>query len=621
MARVGAVPLFRPTMLALAMGALAQAGPAAAQPVLVALADSVSMAETVVTANRIEQPLSDLVADMSIIDRQTIETSGAAGVADVLARLPGVEMVRNGGPGASTSLYLRGAETRFTAVYIDGVRIDSQSTGGASWQDIPLDMIERIEVLRGPAAAVYGSDAIGGVVQIFTKKGEGKPRPYVGLGFGSRGTVTAQAGISGGLQGWDYSLGVSHAGSDGFNARTTPTANPDKDGYRNNAFNARLGYQLSKTQRLEATALSSYMNSGYDISPTDNDRSINRMYALGLNWQAQWSEVYSTRLQYTQSRDYYETQPSPYQTDTRLHNYLFQNEWKLGAQTLTAALERREDTLVNGDINRSRSQNALSLGYGLRSGKHTLQLNARHDRDSEFGNKTTGSAAYGYEFLPHWRATASAGTAFRAPTLYQRFSMYGDPSLAPEKGRNVELGLKWAQGGSSVSATVYRNNVSDLINWTGGVGTCAGNSGPYGGCYANVGQARYEGVTLAATTRVGSVNLQGSVDFQDPRDTQTDKLLARRARRHASLSADTLLAGWRLGAQVQAASQRYDDAANRNLLGGYTLWHLTASKQLARDWSLVARLNNLTDKRYELARTYATEGRSAYVGVKWMPAN
>ena len=120
---------------------------------------------------------------------------------------------------------------------------------------------------------------------------------------------------------------------------------------------------------------------------------------------------------------------------------------------------------------------------------------------------------------------------------------------------------------------------------------------------------------------MGSVNLQGSVDFQDPRDTQTDKLLARRARRHASLSADTMVAGWRLGAQMQAASQRYDDAANKNLLGGYTLWHLTASKQLARDWSLVARLNNLTDKRYELARTYATEGRSAYVGVKWMPAN
>ena len=560
---------------------------------------------------------------MSIIDRQTIESSGASGIADVLSRLPGVEMVRNGGAGTTTSVYLRGADTRFTAVYIDGVRIDSQSTGGASWQDIPLALIDRIEVLRGPAAAVYGSDAMGGVVQIITKKGEGKAQPYVGMGVGNRGTMTAQAGVSGGVNGWDYSLGVSHASSDGFNARTTATANPDKDGYRNNAFNGRIGYQINTRHRVEATALSSYVNSGYDTSKAD-DRSINKLQTMGLNWQAKWSDVYSTRLQYTQSRDSYETRPSPYLTDTRLHNYLFQNEWRLGVHTLTAALERREDSLVNGDIDRSRSQNALALGYGLRQGKHSLQLNARHDRDSEFGGKTTGSAAYGYEFMTNWRATASAGTAFRAPTLYQRFSMYGDPSLVPEKGRNVELGLKWAQGSSSFSATVYRNNVSNLINYVGNTGTCDGNGpsyAPYGGCYGNVAQARYQGLTLAGTTRIGVVNLQGSLDFQDPRDTTTDKLLARRAKRHASLSADTMVAGWRLGGQMQASSQRFDDVANKNVLGGYTLWHLTASKQLTPEWSLVARLNNLTDKRYELARTYATEGRSVYLGVKWMAAN
>ncbi len=610
----------RPSLVAAAISCMLSA-PVLAQQI--ALADTAAMAETVVTANRIEQPLSDLVADMSIVDRETIETSGAAGVADVLSRLPGIEMVRNGGPGAATSVYLRGAETRFTAVYIDGVRVDSQSTGGASWQNIPLDSIERIEVLRGPAAAVYGSDAIGGVVQIFTKRGEGKPKPYIGLGWGSRGTVTAQTGISGGLNGWDYSLGASHASSNGFNAKTSAGFNPDADGYRNNAFNARIGYQISPNQRVEATALESYINSGYDAlvsksAPMADDRSINKMQTLGLSWQAKWSDVYSTRLQYTQSRDYYATKPSVYETDTRLHNYLFQNEWKLGASTLTAALERREDSLVNGNIDRMRSQNALALGYGLRAGKHTLQLNARHDRDSEFGGNTTGSAAYGYEFMPNWRATASAGTAFRAPTLYQRFSMYGDSSLQPEKGRNVELGLKWGKGSNSFSATVYRNNLSNLINYVGNTGACPGNVGQFGGCYANVANARYEGITLAATTRVGVVNLQGSVDFQNPRDTDKDLQLARRSKRHASLSADTLVAGWRLGAQMQTSGKRFDDAANKFELGGYTLWHLTAQKELTRNWSLVARLNNLTDKRYELARTYATEGRSGYVGVKWM---
>lgn len=612
--------VLRPTLLA---SALAVAFAAQAQSAV--QADAVQMKETVVTANRIEQPLSDLVADMSVVGRETIETAGAVGVADVLSRLPGVQMVRNGGAGSTTSVYLRGADTRFTAVYIDGIRVDSQSTGGASWQDIPLEAIDRIEVLRGPAAAVYGSDAIGGVVQIFTKKGEGKAKPYVGLGWGSRGTVKAQAGVSGGVAGWDYSLGVSHASSNGFNAKTSAGFNPDADGYRNNAFNGRVGYQINSNHRVEATALTSYMNAGYDAtvsktSPMADDRSIYKMNAVGLNWLAKWSDVYSTRLQYTQSRDFYQTKPSVYETDTRLHSYLFQNEWRLGAQTVTAALERREDKLVNNGLDigsRNRSQNALALGYGLHAGKHTLQLNARHDRDSEFGGHTTGSAAYGYEFMPNWRATASAGTAFRAPTLYQRFSQYGDASLSPEKGRNVELGLKWGKGSDSFSATLYRNNVSNLINYVGGTGTCAGNTGLYGGCYANVAKARYEGITLAATTRLGMVNLQGSVDFQDPRDTDKDLQLARRSKRYANLSADTTLAGWKLGAEMQAAGKRFDDAANKIVLGGYTLWNLSAQKQLTREWSLVARINNLADKRYELARTYATEGRSGYIGVKW----
>ena len=600
------------------MAAALLAATLSAQAQQVAAADETdgkTLQEMVVTANRIEQPLSDLTADMTIIDDKTIARQGPGGVADVLARVPGIQITRNGGPGASTSVFIRGAESRFTAVYIDGVRVDSQSTGGASWQSLPLSLIDRIEVLRGPAAAVYGSDAMGGVIQIFTKKGEGAAKPYVGLGIGSRGTYTAEAGVSGAANGWDYSLGLNRSQSDGFNARTTATANPDKDGYRNNAINARLGYQINEQHRVEATMMASDMNSGYDTSPTADDRSINKSNALGLNWQAKWSEHYSTKLQVTQSRDYYETKPSVYKTDTRLHNYLFQNEWRYGIHTMTASLERREDSLVNNPIDRDRSQNAIALGYGLHSGKHTLQLNLRGDDDSEFGSKGTGSVAYGYEFVPNWRATATVGTAFRVPTLYQRFSEYGDASLKPEESKNAELGLRWAQGSDSFSATAYRNNVTNLINYVGGTGAC---SSPYG-CYANVGKARLEGITLAAATKLGQFNLHGSVDFQNPRDETTGKLLARRAKRYATLGADTTVAGWNLGADLQTTAKRYDNATNTNVLGGYTLLNLSASTQIAKDFTLIGRINNLTDKKYETARTYANEGRSVYVGVKWMP--
>ena len=570
--------------------------------------------EVVVTATRTAQPLTDIVADVSIVDRETIDNAGGAGLVDLLARLPGVEITRNGGVGNSSNVFLRGAEGRFTAVYIDGVRVDSQSTGGAVWEQIPLSQIDRIEVLRGPAAAVYGSDAMGGVVQIFTKKGDGPAQPYAGLGVGSRGTFTAEAGISGGAGGWDCALGFNRSQTDGFNARTAATANPDKDDYRSNAVSGRLGYQLNRQHRLEASLLASDVNSGYDSSLTEDDRSLNKMYALGLNWQAQWTEQYSTKLQFTQSRDYYETRPSPYQTDTRLQNYLFQNEWRLGVHTLTAALERRDDALTNGGIDRDRHQNALALGYGLNTGPHTVQLNLRRDDDSEFGGKTTGSAAYGYAFATHWRATATVGTAFRVPTLYQRFSEYGDASLQPEKSRNAELGLRWAQGANSFSATAYRNRVTDLINFSS-----AGSCDSKFGCYANVGKARLEGITLAGTTKLGAFNLHGSVDFQNPRDTENDKLLARRAKRYATLGAETRAAGWTWAADLQTSAKRYDNAANTNVLGGYTLFNLSAQTEVAKDVNLIARINNLTDKRYQTARTYATEGRSVYVGVKWMP--
>ncbi len=579
--------------------------------------------DVVVTATRTAQPLTDVLADVSIVDRETIEQSGATGLGDVLARLPGIEMARSGGPGGTTSMFVRGAETRFTAVYVDGVRVDSQAgSGGTTWEAIPLTQIERIEVLRGPAAAVYGSDAVAGVIQIFTKKGEAGVAPYVGVGAGSHGTYRAEAGVSGASGAVDYALGITRETSKGFNAKKD--GNPDRDDYRGTSASGRLGWQLNTAHRLEGNFLYNDTDSGYDVSKTADDRSLHRLQALGLGWQAQWSDSYKTRLSVTDSRDRYETRPSVYFTDTRLRGYLFFNELRVGAHQFTAALERREDELTNESVSsgmRSRAQNALALGYGLRMGAHTVQLNTRHDEDSEFGGKTTGSAAYGYAFAPGWRATVSAGTAFKAPTLYQRFSMYGDDTLRPETSRNVELGLKWAERSNSFSATVYRNNVSNLIDWQGNTGTCAGNSGPYPGCYANVGRARYEGLTLAGAYGLGGVQLRGSLDLQNPKNLDTGRQLGRRAKQHAVLGADTRLAGWTLGAEAQVSGKRYDNNnANAPQLGGYTLFNLYASTRVARDYLIYARLDNLADKNYELARNYATAGRTFFVGVKWAPA-
>jgi len=585
-------------------------------PVVVA-----SLAPVVVTATRSEQPITDVVADISVVDRSQIERSGAASVADVLSRVPGITVSRNGGPASTTSVYLRGAEGRFTAVFIDGVRIDSQSTGGATWNAIPLAQVDRIEVLRGPAAAIYGSDALAGVVQIFTRQGEEGFFPSVRLGLATHSTRELGLALRGGTAVVDYALGLSTERSDGFNAR--PEGNPDRDGYRTESFSGRLGWKVAPGHRLEASVLDSRQKSGYDgFTPGLDDQSLHELQTLGLNWAARWSETWSTRVGYTRGTDRYETTPSPYLTTTQISTWLLRNELRLGQGLLSVDLERREDELKNQSTTpeaTDRHQNAVALGYGLRSGIHTLQLNVRHDDDSEFGGQSTGSLAYGVDLTPSLRATASAGTAFRVPTLFQRFSIYGTPDLNAETARNLEAGLRWQSGADRASVVVYRNQVKDLINYISGPGSCINGAGAFAGCYGNVGQARYSGVTFSGGTKLGMVNVGGSLDLMQPKNRDTGKLLARRAKTQATLTADTAISGWQLGGELQHVGKRFNDAANAQSLPAYTLLNLTASTTIARDWSVLARLDNAADKAYESVLGYATAGRTLYLGLSWSP--
>lgn len=593
---------------------------AAALLSLTAQAQTVALlGENVVTANRTAQPLSDLVADVSVLDRDDIERSGASTLPDILARVPGIEMGRNGGPGTTTSLFIRGGETRYTAVFIDGVRVDTQSgSGGAPWENIPLALIDRIEVLRGPAGAVYGADAMSGVIQIFTRKGEGGFSPFVSAGLGTYSTRKTEAGFSGSHEGFDYALGFGDESSKGFNARPVAGQNGDDDGYNRQSANARLGWQITPTQRVEATGLSSNMNSSYDTSARD-DKSLYQLQTMGLNWLAQWTDAYSTRLSATDARNRYETEPSVSKSITQQRGYLFQNEYRVGPQLFTAALERREDQLDNSTTTpatTTRALNGLALGYGFSGKQHTLQLQARQDQDSEFGLQNTGNVGYGYALTPQWRLTASAGTAFRAPTLYQRFSIYGVSTLQPESSRNVEMGARYSAGTTSWGVVAYRNMVDNLIVYANSNPGCPNSPN---GCYGNVAQAEYRGLTFSGQQRVQDVNLRASVDIQDPRDGSTGLMLARRSNQHATLGADTRQGRWTYGVESQLSGMRYDTAANTTVLPGYVLFNLHARSQVARDWSVLMRLDNATDAQYQLANTYATAGRALFVSLTWAP--
>lgn len=610
-------PLLALSALALAMSAHAQ-----------------NKLDTVVTtATRTPQKLSEVLADLTVITRADIERQAAASLADLLRNNGCAEMVRNGGPASTTSVFLRGADSRHTLVLIDGVKVDSQSSGGASWQGLPLSQIERVEVLKGPASAIYGSDAVGGVVQIFTRKGGSRTSADFGVAAGNLGAYKADAAVFGAAGMIDYALTGAFEGSDGFNA-TTPAAFaylPDRDGHHKRQVMLRMGAQFSATQRAEALLTRTFTRGQYDGSrarPLVDDITKQDADAARLAWTAQWSPDLQTQLSFGESRDRYETTPSVYLTDTRVRNLALTGSYKLAAgQQLNFTAERLEDKLENSSVVTGgvgeRRRDSTGLGYLLTAGGLGLQAHARHDRDSQFGGVDTGTLLAGYEVAQGLRMVGSVSNSFRAPTVYQQASQYGPlskpgtPLLEAERGRNAEVGLKWASGNREMSATAYRNRISNLIVF-GGPGLCDPKSF---GCYQNVAKARLQGLSLAGATQFAGVNLRATLDLQKPTNEVDGKLLARRAKRLATVNADWTMGSWLLGANVQASGHRFDNATNTadRRLGGYTLLNLSAQIAVSREVKLQFNVDNVFNREYQTAYSYASAPMTALASLRWTP--
>lgn len=630
------------TLLALAAASAVLPQPAIAQ----AGPGSNKLDQVVVTASRSSLRLDQTLADVTVLTRADIERQAFGGLADLLAKQSCFEFARPGGPGATTSLFLRGANTQHTVVLIDGVRMDTQSgSGGATWEAMPLALIERVEILRGAASSLYGSDAVGGVVQIFTRKGGAKPFVEFGAGIGSLGMVKGDMSASGAFGQLDYALSVAAEFADGYNARPVafdpkdPGYSADIDDWRNHNLNARIGYQLGQGQRLELLSSSSHGESGYDASakpkPGVNDRNINDTRATRALWSGQWNEGWSSEFSLGESRDRYETKTQyAYLTETLVRNYALHNSLKLGPGQLNVLLERREDKLINATLQASngqasRHQNAAALGYLLNQSGWDAQLHLRHDQDSEFGGINTGTLAAGWRPAPAWRVWASAGTAFRAPTLYQSFSAYGPrPGLAalnPEKGRNAELGLSFTQGPHEFGLTLYNNRITQLISWDNQfAANCAATVNPskpdpWDGCYGNLTKVRLRGVSLTGSTVLAGLRLSGSLDFQDPKDVASGKLLGRRAKQHASLRVEKQWADWTLGGQSQLSGKRWDTNANTARLAGYALLNLDAQYRVNPQLRLLMNLDNAFDRAYQTAKGYDQAPRTLFIGLRYTP--
>ena len=588
------------------------------------------VAEVLVTANRAQQAAHDVLSDHVVISSDDIARSGARSVIDLLQMQRGIEVARNGGAGATASVFIRGADNRQNVVLVDGVRIGSSTTGGASWSALPLADIERIEIVYGPLATMYGADALGGVVQIFTRRGAGAPRLTAAARIGSDGLREGEAavtGSTGGANPLSYAIAASRSRDDGFSA-TKPGAfsfNPDRDGYDKESASGQLAYQLAPGHEIGALFMHSRLDADYDAGAANyRARSVQQLDNVALFSRHQLSAAWQLSLQASEANDKSQDDSSAAASgrnriETRQHAFSIQNDIAIGDDLLQLVLERRSEKVISNSsdaLNRRRDTDSAAASYSLRAGAHLASISARLDDSSQYGSNNTWGLGYGYRLTRALRLNASTGTSFRAPTFNELYYPgYGVASNRPEQGRNVEAGVTYSDGANSASIAWYRNKVRDLLVSTSRCPVEV-STHPFG-CAYNVNRAVLGGVSIGASTSLAGVNLKAAFDFQDPRDDTTGKQLARRSKRHAKLGADYAFGAATIGAEVQASGKRYDDAANRNVLGGYGVVNLLGEYRFGQDWSALLRWNNVGDKRYELARYYATPGSNWFAGLRY----
>ncbi|MBT0961781.1 TonB-dependent receptor domain-containing protein [Denitromonas iodatirespirans] len=589
-----------------------------------AVAKDAAMDAVVVTATRQEGKVDELLADMTVVTRDEIEKHGQATLSQVLAATAGVFVTDGGLPGKTVATFIRGTNTGHALLLVDGVPVTSATLGQAPFEMLSAAEIERIEILRGPASSLYGSEAIGGVVQVFTRRGEGAPAPRVAVRYGSHDTRELQAGVSGGSESLSYALSASTLSTDGISATRGPASNPDRDGYESVSASGSLQWRL-----LDGHELGLQFLHVADENHTDGDLNFdNRTEGEIFNWSAysrnRLSNWWTSTVRIGGTRfDSLTFRPSArdrFITDSGLVSW--QNDlrttwgnWLFGLEKQLQQVDTSGALVVD-----SRSIRSAFAGWSGAAGANSAQVNVRHDDIEGIGDKTTWSLAYGYQFTDTFRAFASMGTAFKAPSfndLYFPVTCFpiwgcfgGNPDLKPESARNRELGMAWESGAHSVKVVYFDNRISDLIDW--------------GNTPENIGKARISGLTATYLGTMGSWRWNAALDLLDPRDEETDNVLRRRPRERLLTGVEYTTGPWTLGGQWTLVGERYEDADNTRRMGGYGLLDLFARYRIDPSWTVESQIKNAGDKDYALqlgaqGTRFATEGRTVFVVLRYAP--
>ena len=575
----------------------------------------------VVTASRIEQLQKDAIPSTTVISSETIQNKKLADLPSLLKSEAGIDFARVGGRGQPTSIFMRGVNSRQLLVIVDGVPIQDGNELGTPLilEHLQPDQIDHIEVVRGNVSAIYGSGAMGGVIQIFTKQGTAKPAANVFAEYGSHDTTKIGAGISGKTEGGtSFALSATRFRTDGISAMNTkhyPNENSDDDYDRNLSINASLSQKLNEDHELGMKLYMydtkfEYDGGGWGIPGQDDwgksKQWIGSIYSknrITKDWlstvtlsQAEHRREYNTEY----SNDYH----SSMKTETSMlqwnNSVALSPDWMM-----TAGLDAAAEKVKNDDESHSRDRYSAFAGLLGKIGDHNIQANVRYDHVDDAGSDTTGYLGYGYDLTPEWKLLASVSTSFMAPNLYQQYDPYsGNENLESEHSTNYEAGIQYAKGKNLIRLSVFEWHTRNLIDYV--------YTGHYTGEYSNVGRAKNTGAELTAQTEVFGLDVGSTMTWQNPKDRETGDQLDRRAKFFGTFNVSKTFGQWYLGGDVQYTGHRPDGEHD---LGSYTLVNLNARYNINKNISLYARVENLFDKEYETAYGYNQMDRAAYVGV------
>jgi vitamin B12 transporter len=588
-------------------------------------------AQTVqVIGTRAPTALDRVVADVVVLERDQIRATSADSVEDLLRRVGGIQLSRNGGPGQNAGISIRGSSVSNTLVLIDGVRIGSATVGQTDLAAISLAQLERVEIMRGPGSSLYGADAIGGVVNIVTRRGDSDAALNAKLAVGNQRSAEGYVAASGRSGEFDYAVSLSGETSDGVSAIRPGDDfgqyNPDRDGFERGGVQLAAGYRLAPGQRVgiayNASRLDSQFDSAQflppnfapDAAPDFRSKLLTQLAAI--DYSGEWLPNWTASLRLSSQSDKLDSGADVISTyDTQRRQFTWLNTWTpLADQQLVVALDLLHESIHSSDYEAPRRDNTgLVLGYTGRIDDNKLQADLRFDHNSVYGNQTTGKLGWGIDLDSTWSLRAVGGTAFRAPTfndLY--FPNFGIVTLQPERSRSIEGGVNYRDGGASASATVYVNKVSDLIGYQSDPAQCP--PGFNFGCAGNTSKAVLKGITLHGVQPWGDLVLSLTLDWLDAKDDNTGLTLPRRASNQQALAADWNHGRWQLGATLLNVGSRPDAGV---LLPSHALLNLNARYRLAPRWQLEARIQNAADKDHEPVHDYQGVGRQVWLGLRY----